>query len=288
MALDMETALSQYGLVGLYAKNNPEINTVLSRAIQGEWDSARFERELWNTRWWKTMTEQHRLLDVQRVTDPATYNATISNKKMEVKALAARLGLSVDYNHWAQIALRNGWDTATLQQYLVTDSRNKLVTVNGGFTDQAGEVEAQMRTLYQLYGIPGPPKESMQRAVQGILSGMQTVGGLENEIRNRAKGLYPQYAAELDQGKTMMDLAQPYIRTMAQTLEMAEPTLDINNNYIKGALMYRDASGKQMPQPLWEFERTLKNDARWQNTKQAHNETYAILDQIGSDWGFSA
>lgn len=287
MALDMETALSQYGLVGLYAKNNPEINTILSRAIQGEWDSARFERALWDTRWWKTMTEQHRLLDVQRVTDPATFKTTVDNKIAEVRGLAGRLGLSVDANHWAQIALRNGWDTATLQMYLVTDKRNKLLTVQGGLTGQAGEVEGHMRQLHQLYGVPLSGTR-IREVVGEILAGTNTIGGVENELRIAAKNMYPQYAAEIDSGRTMMDIAQPYIRTMAATLEVPETTLDLNDKFVKSALTYRDSSGKTTPQPLWEFERTLKNDPRWQRTKQAHNETYAVLDQIGSDWGFSA
>jgi hypothetical protein len=288
VALDLQTALSQYGLVGIYAKNNPEINKILQQAIAGEWDSARFERALWDTSWWKTLSEQHRALDVMRVTDPATFNSTVEAKKAEVRQLASRMGLAVDANHWAQTALRNNWDSATLQWYLATDKRNKLLSVNGGLTGQAGEVEAHVRSLYQAYGMNVPPSTSMSEFVTEILSGGQTLGGIENEVRNRAKQLYPQYAAEIDSGKTISDLAQPYIQTMASVLEISEPTLDVNNAYIKRALQYRDPEGRVMPQPLWEFEKTLKGDWRYQYTKGAHNESYDMLQKIGQDWGLSA
>jgi hypothetical protein len=55
VALDFQTALSQYGAVGVFAQQQPEINALLQRAINEEWDSARFERELWNTNWWKSL-----------------------------------------------------------------------------------------------------------------------------------------------------------------------------------------------------------------------------------------
>jgi hypothetical protein len=56
---------------------------------------------------------------------------------------------------------------------------------------------------------------------------------------------------------------------------------------IKKALQYKDPkTGQPQVKPLWQFERELKDDSRWQYTKQAKNETYAILQQVGQDWGF--
>jgi hypothetical protein len=289
VALDLQTALSQYGLVGLYAKNNPEINRVLQAAIAGEWDSARFERSLWDTNWWKTLNETRRALDVMRVTDPATYAQQINNKKAEVGRIASGLGFAVDTAAWAKRALENGWDLATLQQAMVDGNAHNLKKSGAGsFTGQAGEIETMVREMYSAYGLPLTEERIRQVAV-GVLSGRHTMGGIEAETRAQARKLYPQFADEIDSGLSVLDIASPYIQTMAATLEMPETYFNLANTQIKQALEYKDpTTGKQTTKPLWMFERELKEDPRWQRTKAARNDTYAILEQIGQDWGMSA
>lgn len=286
MPLDLQTALAQYGLVGLYARNNPEINAVLNKAIAGEWDSARFERELWNTNWWKQLSEQKRLLDVQRVTDPATYSANLANKAKQVGMIAQQLGRTANVNRVAELALQNGWSDDYLQAY-INDTGALIRAPGGGYAGRSGEVESHIREMWANYGIPSGHM-NLEARIQDVLSNRMTLGGLDSEIRNYAKRLFPQFTAEIDAGYTLRDIAEPFIQTMANTLEISPTDITLNDQSIKKALSWQEPKSNYVTtMPLWEFERFLKNDVRWDKTKQARNETYAILEQVGKDWGFA-
>lgn len=288
MALDFQQALDQYGFVGLLAKSNPELSPLFKKAVDQEWNSARFERELANTPWWKRLSERKRSIAVMRSTDPATWKTTFDSKRSEVSALAQRMGLKVDSNIWAQQALENDWDEAALRAALTYDPRtkNSFSVVNGGLTGEAGQIEGQVKETYAAYGLP-VSQTRVQQVAQAVMGGRNSIDGIVNETRNLAKKQYSQFAQEIDAGMTIREIADPYVQTMANVLETPDSEITLNDAFVRKALQHKGADGKPAAMPLYEFERQLKDDPRWGQTKQAKNETYALLQQLGKDWGFA-
>jgi hypothetical protein len=283
VALDFQTALSQYGAVGVFAQQQPEINALLQRAINEEWDSARFERELWNTNWWKSLNESGRQLAVLQATDPASYNSQIQQQVARIDLIARQLGVTqIDEVTLAYHSLLNGWDD-TMLRAAVVDRAQIFGTDQGALVGAAGEVESHIRQTYANYGIP-ISDGTIQYYARNILSGRDTIGGVDNVARAQAAKMYPGFADQINAGQTLRQIADPYIQTMANTLELADTDIKLDDPYIRQAL--QDANGGVVP--LWQFERKLKSDPRWDKTKQAANETYAVLQQIGNDWGFSS
>lgn len=282
MALDFNTALNQYGFVGAMAQSNPELAPLFQQAVNEEWDAARFQRELTNTAWYKRLSENQRAIKLQEATDPATWAQTLNTKADSVLITSRSMGFTnVDTKLTARLALENGWDDAQVRHFI--GLTYGLAKAGSGYTAQAGEAEAHLRQSYANYGLPVSAK-TLEARLRQVLSGENTLGGIDNEIRNAAKSQYPAFAAELDSGRNLRDIADPYIQQMGATLEMNVETLDLNDPYVKKALQGQD--GK--PMTLWQFERSLKDDARWQKTNNAKNQTYSILQQVGQDWGFSA
>lgn len=281
MALDLATAMTQYGYVSELAKTNPEIQAKLNQAVAEEWDSARFDREIRSTQWFQSRTEQQRQIAVQKATDPATYNNTLLQKQNEVYLAANRMGLS-GVNAWevATLALENGWSDNVLQGWLA-DKYRAATTASGGWTGSAGEIESHIRQTWADYGLT-ISDATVGTYTTAVLAGRNTLGGVDNEARNYAKAAYPPFAQQLDSGLNMQQIADPYMQTMANTLELSATSVKLSDPAIKRALQGTD--GK--PLAMWDFERQLKDDARWQETKQAKNETYSVLQQVGKDWGF--
>lgn len=278
----MDEALDMYGYVVLIARSNPELKKLLDKAAKEEWDSARFEREMMNTSWYKTHDERRRAIALQKATDPSTWKQTLANKTTAVASLAAQMGIQINVDYWAERALENSWDDATLRAIIFNNGRNPKLTGGG----EAAEVENFVRETYANYGFDLSP-EKLRTYQEQILSGRNTTGGIENLVKNQAKKVYSQYADELDAGMTIRDIAEPYMQTMANTLEVPATSLDLRDKYIKKALGFQASDGKPGVKPLWQFERELKDDPRWQYTKQARDETYAVLQQVGQDWGFA-
>jgi hypothetical protein len=280
MPLDMNTALSQYGYTQALVNSNPELKAKFEQAVREEWDSARFDREIKSTGWYQTLTERQRQIAVQRSTDPATFAQTVANKRSQIEALSARLGLSgVGHQWWAEAALLYEWDDQVLQTKLI--DAHSARGVSGGFTGLIGEAENHIKQTWAQYGLDISDATVAQWSKE-IAAGRQTLGGLDNEARNYAKKSYPAFAAQLDSGMTLADIASPYMQTMANTLELSGGAVSLKDPFIKKAL--QGTNGQ--PLAMWDFERQLKDDARWQFTKQAKDETYAVLQQVGQDWGF--
>ena len=100
-------------------------------------------------------------------------------------------------------------------------------------------------------------------------------------IRDVAKIGMPEKVAKLiDQGIDLSAIYAPYRNIMANTLEINPATIDMNDSTLRSAI----TAEKEVP--LYEFERALRNDNRWQYTNQAKEEVSNATRQILRDFGF--
>jgi hypothetical protein len=98
-----------------------------------------------------------------------------------------------------------------------------------------------------------------------------------NQMRESAANLYPQYADKIKAGVSLKTLADPYIQSMSNILELPVGGIDLYNNTIKNALNYKGPDGKPATQSLYDFETSLRNDPRWNYTQNARKS----LDNVG-------
>lgn len=276
-----QTALSEYGAVATFAQNNGEVNGILQQAIQGEWDAARFERALWGTNWYKSLSDNQRQLQVQQATDPGSYQQQLHSMSDKITGIANGIGVNIDPASLAQQALWNGWDQATLTR-LIAQQGTAPRDANGYTGGQIGDVENHLRTTYASYGIK-MADSWYTNAAQQVAAGTQTTGGLDNEAVGYASKMYPQYAQDFFEGRTLSDIAQPFIQQMGQTLEVDPSSINLMTDpTIQKALQ---GDGKT-PMTTYQFQQQLKADPRWGKTDNAKNAAYDTLAQIGKDWGF--
>ena len=100
-------------------------------------------------------------------------------------------------------------------------------------------------------------------------------------IRDVAKIGMPEKVAKLiDQGVDLSAIYAPYKNLMASTLEINPQTIDMNDPTLRSAIT-ADAEV-----PLYEFERALRKDNRWQYTNQAKEEVSSATRKILQDFGF--
>jgi len=180
--------------------------------------------------------------------------------------------------------MKLGWDDAELSRHLATlinpSARGGLV---GG---DAGSVQQQVKQLFSDYGVKYSSGQSIGWA-RRILTGTDTLDSLKATLINSAKSRYAAFSQDLDAGRTMKDLADPYMQLMAQTLELPEASVDMFDAKIQQAMSLRDAkTGAPTVKPLWQFEQDLKQDPRWDKTKGAVNAAYDQAMRIGKAWGF--
>jgi len=109
----------------------------------------------------------------------------------------------------------------------------------------------------------------------------ESIDTFAKQIRDVAKIGMPEKVAKLiDQGLDLDTIYSPYKNVMANTLEINPETIDMNDPTLRSAIT-ADAEV-----PLYQFERQLRQDNRWQYKNQAKGEVANATQQILKDFGF--
>ena len=116
----------------------------------------------------------------------------------------------------------------------------------------------------------------LQRLAKG-----ESVETFKNVIRSQAKlGLPDKVSNLLDQGLDLANIYEPYKRLMANVLELAPDTIDLNDATLRSAI------GADKEMSLYDFQRTLRKDSRWQYTDNARADVSSSVLQVLRDFGF--
>jgi hypothetical protein len=219
----------------------------------------------------------------------ATINATTAYGRglTDIKAAieSARLGagaeLSADeISTIAQEAYDKGLDRVknTLNEFI--DSKFKF-----GATAAKGEAGKAVTALTKVAAANGLDLQkafgsNLPNWLAAINKG-ESIDTFAKQIRDVAKIGMPEKVAKLiDQGLDLDTIYSPYKNIMANTLEINPETITMNDPTLRSAIT-ADAEV-----PLYQFERQLRGDTRWQYTNQAKGEVANATQQILKDFGF--
>lgn len=116
----------------------------------------------------------------------------------------------------------------------------------------------------------------LQRLAKG-----ESIETFKNTIRGAAKlGLPDKVANLLDQGLDLKDIYDPYKKVMASVLEVAPDAISLDDKTLRMAI------GPEKEMSLYDFQRVLRKDPRWQYTNNAREEaSNGVLDVL-RNFGF--
>ena len=104
----------------------------------------------------------------------------------------------------------------------------------------------------------------------------------KNLIRNTAKiGLPDKVAGLLDNGVDLKTVYSPYRRLMASTLEIDPESISLDDPTLRMAI------GPDKEMSLYDFQRSLRKDPRWQYTDQARQSVSEAALGVLRDFGFT-
>ena len=116
----------------------------------------------------------------------------------------------------------------------------------------------------------------LQRLAKG-----ESVETFKNTIRGAAKlGLPDKVANLLDQGLDIKDIYAPYRNVMASVLEIAPDSISLDDKTLRMAI------GPEKEMSIYDFQRVLRKDPRWQYTDNARQETSSVVLGVLRDFGF--
>ena len=116
----------------------------------------------------------------------------------------------------------------------------------------------------------------LQRLAKG-----ESIETFKNTIRGAAKlGLPEKVANLLDQGLDLKDIYAPYKNVMASVLEVAPDSISLGDKTLRMAI------GPEKEMSIYDFQRVLRKDPRWQYTDNARQEGSNAVLGVLRDFGF--
>jgi hypothetical protein len=286
-SLSPEELASSYGWAYGFLNSNPELKGLFDDAVGDSWSPDKFQAKLRNTEWWKKNSSTMRKAAMEKQTDPATYNAKLAASRVQIQQLAAQMGAAIPpskLNKIVEQTIMLSLDEAGLRNVLGSyiTFQNNGSTLNG----MAGQYEHMINQFAYTQGVK-LDKQTVKNQAQLIGKGLATEEDFKNQIVNQAISLYPGYAAQLQAGQTMMDIASPYIQTMADDLDLPVTSINLTDPMIKRALNGTNAQGKPVGMDQVTFQSQLRNDPRWGQTKKAQDGTMKVGLKVLQDMGLT-
>jgi len=103
----------------------------------------------------------------------------------------------------------------------------------------------------------------------------------KRDIRNiAALGLPDRVVKLMESGIDLDTIYSPYKKIMASTLELQPDSISLDDSTLRAAI------GPDKEMPIYDFQRALRQDNRWQYTNQARQEVADATLQVLRDFGF--
>lgn len=150
------------------------------------------------------------------------------------------------------------------------------------FGGKAGQTLIDLRQTAAANGIDldtqfgGQLDSWIERVMQG-----ETVDTFKNLIRRTAKiGLPENVGKLLDEGVDLDTVYSPYKNLMAKVLEINPESIRLDDPVLRSAIT------SQGETTLYDYQRALRKDPRWQYTNNAREEVSSIAMNVLRDFGF--
>ena len=300
-------AASEFGAIDTIFKTIPELSTLMTQAVTEKWTPSRWASELQNTNWFKSNATdlQQRGFYKRQYTDlinaiPAgaedrqakidaldastTYGRGLASIKRLIQAEAIAEGAVIEdaalstlaqdiYDH----ALEK--DTLAIKNYVKAQIKYQPGKILSG---KAGADLADLKATAKANGLD--IDKAFGSSIQGWLqklAGGESVETYKNIIRQAAKaGLPERVASLLDNGVDLETVYTPYKNILASTLEINPNSITLDDPTLRSAI------GPDKEMSLYDYQRQLRKDPRWQYTNNARSETSSAVMKVLQDFGF--
>jgi len=221
-----------------------------------------------------------KLAEVEATT---TYGRGLKDIKDAIEAgrLASGAELTdIEINELAQEAYDKGLDRERNSLNAFLDKKFKFSA--DGAKGKAGETIADLQKIATANGLDLQKAFGTQLPtwLASINKG-ESIDTFKKIIRDVAKiGMPQNIASMLDNGVDLDAIYSPYKNIMASVLEINPETITLSDPLLRSAI----TGEKELP--IYEFQRQLRKDARWQYTNQAKEEVSDVALKVLRDFGF--
>lgn len=157
---------------------------------------------------------------------------------------------------------------------------------SGDFRGATGELQRSLREWSRRNGL-SLTDNLVNDYVRRVQRGDMTEADVLQDLRRTyMAGAYPAWSDRIDAGYDIADIAAPYRSVIAKGLEQAEDTITLDDPLMKKIFQAVGPDGKPVVVPIYEAERMMREDPRWDLTDNAYATYTDVGTQLLQMFGF--
>jgi hypothetical protein len=238
------------------------------------------EKDLYNQAIEAAGGDATKLAEIEATT---AYGRGLKDLKDAIETARLAAGAELDdaeINAIAQEAYDKGFDRERNSLNAFLDQKFKFGAT--GAKGKAGEQLADLQKVAAANGLDLQKAFGTQLPtwLSSINKG-ESIETFKKQIRDVAKiGMPQNIATLLDNGIDLDAIYSPYKNVMASVLEINPESITLSDPVLRSAI----TGEKELP--IYEFQRQLRKDSRWQYTNQAKEEVSDVALKVLRDFGF--
>jgi hypothetical protein len=303
----IDAVANEYGSIDTIFKTDPGLQALLRKAIgkdgvpntDDDLTPDQFVNELENTDWFKTNASAVRQrgfykrqfddlvaggADPEELYKTTEYGRGLRNAQQVIADEIVRVGGNLSPEE-IELISRDIYDLGYENQKAIVSQRirAKIRYKPGGIVGgEAGENLAALRKTAAANGLSLEKNfgDSLDGWLQKLAQG-ESIETFKQIIRGSAKiGLPEKVSGLLDNGVDLDTIYNPYKRLMASVLEINPESITLDDSVLRSAI------GPDKEMSLYDFQKMLRKDNRWQYTNQAKEEVSNTALRVLRDFGF--
>lgn len=314
--LSMAQLQKQFGIAAAVIGADPSLKAALERILGKDGapmitDPYLQEQIIKESSWWRDQTDAQRQFAFAKETNPGQFAADIQQNASEIVKKFAANGLNITAEQavtyaqqmMQQAIIKDGkvvrYDTDYLNQLManaIDFTKNDKIGDRVVYTKLAGNLETLAQSLYKQawdYGFPQTMSNAgftgwFESSMKGLVAGTLQPTQIDDQLQARAKSFAPGLSNLIDQGQTLRQAADPWLRAISDTWELGDVNqIDLNDATVQKVLNYTDEKGNVSPINLYDAKKMARRDtARFDATQQAKEEKTRIASTLLRDMGF--
>ena len=282
----------------------PELNSIYQKVRNPDgsfkYDAATIATMINDTDWYRLngATVAQKLLDRIKGGENA-YREGVNEFRQAASKVATELGLDASdpavssyISALGENAYLHNWTPAQLEG-VITSNPDIVKKIKGGlYSAQASDIADYANTMGSTVSA-GDMTNYTQR-LMGLTdkNGVRvrsSVDDIKAEIRKNTATKYGVFADQINAGVSLWDLTSNYRQKVADLLEVDPDTIKWDDPLFKDGKIFQSVDPKDpskiVARPLWEADKMIRGDERWQYTKNANDQydkySYSILQKFG-------
>jgi len=231
--------------------------------------------DLWNRSKWGRLDSDTQIRTLMKIQNQGLYKERLKSWLINIRKQLAIKGIKAD-----DATLTKYYDDG-IDDETIIDELTGGISAKGAAGETADALD-KLRTTARLNGF------SLEKDFGNQLDGWlqrisrgESVDDFSRIIRSQAKlGLPEKVGTLLDEGLDLANIYAPYRTRMANLLELTPDAISLDDPLL------RSAYGQDKEMSLYDFQRAVRKDPRWQYTDNAREEVSSVALGILRDFGF--